>query len=75
MNIINWIITNWAYILSALFGVVVVASIIVKLTPTTKDDSFLGKVIGVIDHLSLAKTANDKKLIEIAKDNLKKEAK
>ena len=70
MNIINWIIANWSYILSALFGVIIVASIVVKLTPTTKDDSFLGKVIGVIDHLSLAKTANDKKMIEIAKETL-----
>lgn len=68
----NWIVQNWAYILSALFGVIVVASIIVKLTPTTKDDSVLGKIIGVIDHLSLAKTANDKKLIEIAKENMEK---
>ena len=68
----NWIVQNWAYILSALFGVIVVASIIVKLTPTTKDDSVLGKVIAVIDHLSLAKTANDKKLIEIAKENMEK---
>ena len=69
----NWIVTNLPYILSALFGVIVVASIIVKLTPTTKDDSFLGKVIAFIDNFSIAKTANDKKLIEIAKDNLKDE--
>jgi len=68
----NWIVTNWAYILSAFFGVVVVASIIVKLTPTTKDDSILGKIIAFIDHFSLAKTANDKKLIEIAKENMEK---
>ena len=68
----NWIVENWAYILSAFFGVVVVASIIVKLTPTTKDDSILGKIIAFIDHFSLAKTANDKKLIEIAKENMEK---
>jgi MFS superfamily sulfate permease-like transporter len=66
----NWIVTNWPYILSALFGVVVVASIIVKMTPTTKDDSVLGKIVSFIDHFSLAKTANDKKLIEIAKETL-----
>ena len=71
----NWIVTNWSYILSCFFGLIVVASIIVKLTPTTKDDSVLGKIIALIDHLSIAKTANDKELIEIAKDNLKKEAK
>lgn len=69
----NWIVTNLPYILSGLFGVIVVASIVVKLTPTTKDDSVLGKIIGFIDHFSIAKTANDKKLIEIAKENLEKE--
>lgn len=68
----NWIVNNWAYILSAICGVIVVASIIVKLTPTTKDDSVLGKVIGFIDHFSIVKTANDKKLIEIAKETLEK---
>jgi len=66
----NWIVANWPYILSGIFGLIVVASIIVKLTPTTKDDSILGKIIAFIDHFSIAKTANDKKLIEIAKENL-----
>ena len=72
MNIINWIISNWAYILSGICGVIVVASIVVKLTPTTKDDSFMGKVISFIDHFSIVKTANDKKMIEIAKETLEK---
>lgn len=71
----NWIVTNWPYILSIFCGVVVVASVIVKLTPTTKDDSVLGKIIAFLDHFSIVKTANDKKLIEIAKDNLKEEGK
>ena len=67
---INWIIANWAYILSGILGVIVVASIIVKLTPTTKDDSVMGKIVGVLDRLSIAKTANDKALIEMAKSYL-----
>lgn len=67
---INWIIANWAYILSAFLGVIVVASIIVKLTPTTKDDSVMGKIVGVLDKLSIAKTANDKALIDMAKSYL-----
>lgn len=75
MSFWEWIATNWPYILSGLFGIIVVASIIVKLTPTTKDDSVLGKIINFIDNFSLAKTANDKKLIEIAKDNLNPPAK
>lgn len=67
---INWIIANWAYILSGILGVIVVASIVVKLTPTTKDDSIMGKIVGVLDKLSIAKTANDKALIEMAKSYL-----
>ena len=67
---INWIVENWAYILSAFFGVIVVASIIVKLTPNTKDDSVLGKIVGILDKLSIAKTANDKALIDMAKSYL-----
>ena len=67
---IQWIIENWAYILSGILGVIVVASIIVKLTPTTKDDSVLGKIVGVLDKLSIAKTANDKAMINIAKSYL-----
>lgn len=75
MNIITWIVTNWAYILSALFGVVVVASIIVRLTPNEKDDAIVTKIVNVLDHFSVAKTENDKKMIEIAKDYLNKESK
>ena len=67
---INWIAENWAYILSAFFGVIVVASIVVKLTPNTKDDSVMGKIVGVLDKLSIAKTANDKALIDMAKSYL-----
>lgn len=67
---INWIIENWSYILSGLLGAIVVASIVVKLTPTTKDDSVLGKIVGILDKISIAKTANDKAMINIAKSYL-----
>ena len=67
---INWIIANWSYILSGLLGAIVVASIVVKLTPTTKDDSVLGKIVGILDKISIAKTANDKAMINIAKSYL-----
>lgn len=67
----KWIVGNWEYIVSVFCGVVAVASIIVKITPTTKDDSVLGKILKILDHFSIVKTANDKKLIEIAKENIK----
>ena len=68
---VKWIIENWAYIVSALAGVVAVASIIVGLTPTTKDDTFLRKFISFCDHFSIFKTKDDKEMIEIGKKHLK----
>ena len=50
---INWIQANWKDVLAIIGGVVTVASIIVKLTPTQKDDAFLAKVIKVLAALSL----------------------
>lgn len=50
---INWLQANWKDVLAIVGGVVTVASIIVKLTPTQKDDVFLSKVIKVLSALSL----------------------
>ena len=50
---VNWLQTNWKDVLAIIGGVVTVASIIVKLTPTQKDDAFLAKVIKVLAALSL----------------------
>lgn len=50
---INWIQANWKDILAIIGGVVTVASIIVKLTPTPKDDAILAKIIKILAALSL----------------------
>jgi len=42
---INWIIANWADIVQGYLCVVGLASIIIKLTPTVKDDLWLKKVL------------------------------
>lgn len=68
---IEFIKENWAYICTGLFGLVVLASVIVKLTPNTTDDSFIARIVSILDHFSVAKTARDKKLIEVAQDVLK----
>lgn len=49
----EWINAHWKDILAIIGGVVTVASLIVKLTPTQKDDAFLAKVIKVLAALSL----------------------
>ena len=49
----EWITTHWTDILAWIGGIVGCATIIVKLTPTTKDDAILSKVIKVLSALSL----------------------
>lgn len=49
----EWITTHWQDILAWIGGIVTAASIIVKLTPTQKDDNILAKVIKILAALSL----------------------
>ena len=49
----EWITQHWKDILAIIGGVVTVCSLIVKLTPTQKDDAFLAKVIKVLAALGL----------------------
>lgn len=49
----DWIMAHWKDILAIIGGVVTTASIIVKLTPTPKDDGILAKVIKVLAALGL----------------------
>ena len=49
----NWITQNWAQIVAAVGGIVLAARIIVKLTPTPADDSFLEKIINFLKKLGL----------------------
>lgn len=52
-QIINWCTQHWQDVLAIIGGVVSVATVIVKLTPTQKDDAVLGKIIAVLSALSL----------------------
>lgn len=53
MEIITWLKANWESILAIIGGVVSVATIIVKLTPTQKDDNVLATIIRVLAIFSL----------------------
>jgi|GEM_PF-1651405 len=70
-DVISWIAANIGNICTVACGVILVASVIVKLTPSTRDNEILGKVIAILDKVSIAKTADDKKCIEDAKRNLR----
>lgn len=45
MEIYNWILAHWEDLVGIYLGLVGVASIIVKLTPTLKDDTVLKAII------------------------------
>jgi len=49
----NWIIEHYTQIAAIAFGVVALARIIVKLTPTPEDDSVLEKIIDALKHIGL----------------------
>lgn len=49
----EWIQAHWKDILAIIGGVVTVSSIIVKLTPSQKDDTVLAKIIKILAALGL----------------------
>lgn len=52
-SIIHWCVENTAGILAVIGGVVTLATAIVKLTPSAKDDTFLAQVVQILSALSL----------------------
>lgn len=60
---IEWIITNYDDILTLFGGIVFCASVIVKLTPTPKDNAVLDKVIKILDNFSIVNTKENQKKI------------
>ena len=63
-EIINFITNHYDEVLAIIGGIVSVATIIVKLTPTTKDDEILDKIIGILAKFSLVNTKKDQKILE-----------
>lgn len=60
MQIIQWFQTNWQDIIAIYTGLVAVASIIVKLTPTLRDDDWLLAVIKFVSkYVALNRTVDD----------------
>jgi len=49
----NWITENFTTIMAIIGAVIVLARIIVKLTPTPNDDSILEKVVGFLKAIGL----------------------
>lgn len=49
----EWLINNWDTIIAAFGAFVAFASVVVKLTPTKKDEEILAKLIKILEPLSL----------------------
>ena len=47
----NWLIENYADLIAILVGIVAVAEIVVKLTPSEKDNAFLVRVVTALSAL------------------------
>lgn len=58
------IAANAETILAWVGGIVSCASIIVKLTPTTKDDTVLEKVINFLDYFSVVNTKKNQEKLD-----------
>ena len=65
-NFWEFLKANWGEILIA---VVFVASVVVKFTPSVKDNTFLSWLIRILDKLSVAQTADNREILRIAGDN------
>ncbi len=53
LGIIGWFKANWESVLAIIGGIVSVATVIVKLTPTPKDDNVLATLIRLLSVFSL----------------------
>lgn len=61
---LTWIVEHWESIFSWIGLAVTTCTGVVKLTPTTKDDSIVGKVVKVADWLSVVNTPANKAKLE-----------
>ena len=60
MELIQWIVLNWKDVLAVLVQIIGVTSLIVKLTPTLKDDNILLPIVKFLGkYIALNKTVND----------------
>ena len=61
---LEYITTHGETILAWIGAIVSCASIIVKLTPTTKDDSVLEKIVNFLDYFSVVNTKKNQEKLD-----------
>ena len=69
---ISWIAEHWSDILAIYGGIVAISTIIVKWTPSTKDNEILDKIIKFLDKFSTVFTKDDAAKLAAATKQSKK---
>lgn len=64
LEIINFMKIHYDEMLAILGGIVAIATVIVKLTPTQKDDEILKKIISFLEKFSLVNTKEHQEIID-----------
>lgn len=67
MEVLTFIQNHYDELLAIIGGVVSIATIIVKLTPSTRDNEVLEKIINFLAKFSIINTKEDQKKINNAK--------
>ena len=67
LTVLNFIVEHYDEILAIIGGIVSIATIIVKISPSKRDDEILAKIINILAKLSLINTKQDAKILEEAK--------
>ena len=57
---LDWILAHWESIFSWIGLAVTTCTGVVKLTPSKKDDTIVGKIVKVADYLSVVNTKENK---------------
>ena len=63
---IDWVINNWKDIAAGFGCLVAFCSVVVRLTPSTKDDTVWEKILKFLDLFSIFFTKKDEAIIEKA---------
>lgn len=61
---VNWILEHWDSIFGWFGLAVTFASGAVELTPTKKDNTIWGKIVGLLDKISIVNTPANKAILE-----------
>lgn len=67
----NWLLTHLSDLLACFGALVGFCSLVVKLTPTQKDDNFVAWMVKVFNWLSIFNTKKDAEILEKAEKKSK----